>query len=112
VRREAQRFQEAISKADIRQPGFLKIDAQREVVEFWAVATVLASDSTREQRYSEPQCPQQSGKSSIQFVAEAAAFFIHDLVQNAALVTDDFSPYVDIEIFEGDGEEVRAMQGA
>jgi hypothetical protein len=33
-------------------------------------------------------------------------------VQNAAFVTDDFSSQVDIEIFERDCEEVRAVEGA
>jgi hypothetical protein len=82
------------------------------MVEFRSVAPIWASDSTREQRHPEPKRPQQSGKSSIQFVAEAAAFFIHDLAQNAAFVTDDFSSQVDIEIFERDCEEVRAVEGA
>jgi len=72
----------------------------------------LASDSTREQRHPETKRPQQSGKSSIQFVAEATALLIHDLAQNAAFLTDDFSSQMDIKIFEGDGEEVSTMKGA
>src|SRR5580692_3533969 len=38
--------------------------------------------------------------------------FIHDLVENAAFVAGDFSSEVDIEIFEGDSEQMGAMEGA
>jgi len=38
--------------------------------------------------------------------------FIDDLVQDAGFVADDFSSEADIEIFEGDGEEVGAMERA
>jgi hypothetical protein len=112
ARLEAQWFEKAVSKAYVGQPRFLEIDKEREVVEFGAVYTILASDSTREQRHPKSKGSQQGGKSSVEFVAEAAAFFIHDLVQNAAFVTDDFSPQVDIEVFERDCEEVRAVEGA
>jgi len=103
---------EAISKAYVCKPRFLKIDTKREVVEFGAVPALLASDSTREQRHPKSKGSQQGGKSSVEFVTEAAAFFIHDLVQNSAFVTDDFSSQVDIEVFERDCEEVRAVEGA
>ncbi len=82
------------------------------MVEFGAVPAILASDSTREQRHPKSKGSEQGGKSSVEFVTEAAAFFIDDLVQNAAFLTDDFSSQVDIKIFEGDCEEVSTMEGA
>src|SRR5260221_12830115 len=109
---EAQWFQKAIAEADVGQPGLFEIDTESEVVEFGAVSTVVASDSTRERRYPETKRSQQGGKTSIQFVAKTAAFFVHDLVQNAAFVTDNFSSQVDIKIFERNCEEVHAVEGA
>jgi hypothetical protein len=37
---------------------------------------------------------------------------VDDLVKNASFVTYDCSSQADIEIFEGDGEQVGAVEGA
>ena len=37
--------------------------------------------------------------------------FVDDLVENAGFVADNFASQADIEIFEGDGEQVSAMKG-
>ena len=108
---EAERLQKTISKTNIGQPRLFEIDAQGEVIEFGAEGAVVFRDAGGEQRHFKSERPQQGGEGSIEFVAETSAVFVDDLVQDATLVAEDFALQVDVEILEGNGEEMGAMEG-
>lgn len=54
--------------------------------------------------------PGKIGECSVQFVAEAAAPSIDDLVHEDAIVQRDRSPEMDIEVLERDRQQVTAVQ--
>ncbi len=109
---EAKRIEETISKTNIGQPWLFEIDAEGEVIELRAEGAIVLRNASREQRNLKSERPQQRGEGSIEFVAETAAIFVYDFVQNASLVAEDFAVQMDVEIFEGNGEEVGTMEGA
>ena len=59
----------------------------------------------------ESERTQEGGEGTVEFVAEPAAALVDDLVQEAGFVADDFAAEMDVEVLEGDGEEVGAVEG-
>ena len=88
-----------------------EIDTQREVVEVRAIgAAISAGNAGGEQSHLESQSTQQSGESSVEFVAKTTAALIDDLVKKAVFVANNGAAKVDIEILKRHGKHVRAVQ--
>ena len=82
------------------------------MIELGPVASIAARDSGGEQRYRETELPQQGGKGSVHFVAEAATPSVDDLVDEGSFVTDDFAFKPDVKVFERDSEHMGTMEAA
>src|SRR5258706_15696533 len=110
ARFQPQWLDKRISESDIGQPVLLEFDPKCHVIELGPISPLASTDSGRQQCHLKPQFAQQRGKGSIHFVAEAATPFVNKLVQEAALLADNFSPEADIQILEGHCVHVGAVQ--
>lgn len=106
---QRQRFQEAVAKAYVAKPGLRRLDQQRHMVEIRTKAAVRAPYARGKLGDMEIQAAEQRGKTAVQFVTKAPTMLAHDFVEDALFIKHDRALEVDIEILEGNGEQVRAM---
>jgi len=78
----------------------------------WACSALVSGHSGRQQRDPEPERPQQRCERAVQFVAESSTPLLDDLVDEGALVDDNFACEGDIEILKGNSGQVSVMDGA
>jgi hypothetical protein len=74
-----------------------------------AIAAIGTGDAGGEQRYLESEHTKEGGEGSVEFVAKPAAAFADDLANERIFVAHDLTAEVDVKVFEGDSEEVGAM---
>ncbi len=82
------------------------------MIELGGGAAVRARDPCRKQPDTESQLAQQTRKSAVQLVTEAAAAQFDDLVKEAFLITQNFATERDVEIFEGNGIQVSDVKAS
>src|SRR6185369_14477355 len=83
---------------------------QCHVVERLIERAVLVSDFRRQHRHFEAQRSKQSAKRAVQLIAESSAAKLNDLVNEFFFVEHDGTPEMNVEILEGNVEQVSTMQ--
>src|SRR6185369_5294088 len=107
------RVEEALAEADVGEPALAaRADQQRHVIELGRGRAVGAGHARGEHLDLEAEGAEKRGEGAVQLVAEAAAALGDDLVEDALLVRNDLAAEVDVEVLEGDGEEVALVEGA
>ena len=115
---QAQRQAKGVAVAHVDQPGHVRpgvgrtAHPQGQVVEGRAAAAVGVKIAGREQANRETQFPQQPGKQAVQLVAETAAPAGDDFLKQAGQVQPDRPAEVNIQVLEGDAQQVRQLQPA
>jgi len=105
-------FDEGIAESNVHQPRMFEINPQGQVGKVGPFATVGIADAGGQQCYLETQIAEEGGKSSVQFVTETTAVFVDDLMHETIFIADDRFPQANVEVLEGDGEHVGAVEGA
>jgi hypothetical protein len=108
---EAERSEKRVAEADIDKPLLLKLDKQQQVVEWRSEAAVSMPYARREQGDVKAECAEQVREETVQFIAEAAASVLHDLLVESGLIEYNRASHGNVEILEWDGELVRLVQG-
>src|SRR5882724_8828370 len=107
---EPKRLAKRIAKADISQPSLFQVNEQSHMIERRIKAALIASYSRGEHRYSKPQPGKQRTEGRVQLVANAAASLFDDLANHFLFIENDRASEVNVEVLEGDSEQMRLVQ--
>src|ERR1700733_6270202 len=105
------RFERAIAESHVGKPYVAaEIDAEDEVVADRSVAAQFAHDRSGGARDAESQLVKRPAKDAVHLVAPPTSMLLDDLVIDRRNVDLDAPPELDVEVLEGNGEKMRAMQ--
>src|SRR6266404_4467507 len=109
---EPKRLAKRIAEADVSQPSLFQVNKQSHMIERRIKAALIASYSRGEHRDSKPQPGKQRTERRVQLVADAAAPLSDDLANHFLFIENDRASEVNVEVLEGDSEQMRLVQFA
>ena len=105
-----ERLEKVIAKANICDVQLVQLDRDQCVVKFDSPCAVFPHHVSAEQLGRESESAEKPGETAVEFVAKPASMAVDNLLENGALVEDDWNASANVEILERNVLEVGPVK--